>query len=380
MSKRILILTFEFPPYRAGIGRYTAQLALGAHKLGCDVTVVAPDFKQQQREDEEDQFPFEVRRFKGTVYTTRQFPALVQRIRKLVSKESYDIIHAVDWPNCLALTLLNRFKDIPFIATVYGTEVLGVAGSRQVRYLSGGKLFVAPSRLLAISQFTKTLLLSRHSEVDAAKVQVTPLGVDDSFFDPPGGPNGIRTKFNIPPEKKILLTVSRLDERKGHRVVLQSLASLPADIRSSVAYVATGEAQNPGYLEELRQLASKVDVPVVFTGMVSENELRSLYANAYLFCMPGEPNPGKVEGFGLVYLEAAAQGLPSVASSIGAIPEVVVHDQTGVLVEPMNVPAYSEALTDLLIHPDRTRQLGQKAKERAATFTWENCVRLSYEL
>ncbi len=163
------------------------------------------------------------------------------------------------------------------------------------------------------------------------------MGVDDSFFDPPDGPNGIRAKFNIPPEKKILLTVSRLDERKGHRVVLQSLASLPADVRSSVAYVMTGEAQNPGYLEELRELASGIDVPVVFTGLVSENELRSLYANAYLFCMPGEPNPGKVEGFGLAYLEAAAQGLPAVASSIGAIPEVVVHDQTGLLVEPMNI-------------------------------------------
>ncbi|HKK22027.1 MAG TPA: glycosyltransferase, partial [candidate division Zixibacteria bacterium] len=70
----------------------------------------------------------------------------------------------------------------------------------------------------------------------------------------------------------------------------------------------------------------------------------------------------------------------AVASSIGAIPEVVVHDQTGLLVEPMNVRAYGEALTDLLTHPDRTRQLGQNAKERAATFTWENCVRLSYEL
>ncbi|HKK20200.1 MAG TPA: glycosyltransferase family 4 protein, partial [candidate division Zixibacteria bacterium] len=296
MSKRILILTFEFPPYRAGIGRYTAQLALGAHKFGCDVTVVAPDFKQQQRKDEEDQFAYEVRRFKGTVYTASQFPALVQRIRKLVNKESYDIIHAVDWPNCLALTLLNKFRDIPFIATIYGTEVLGVARSRQVRYLSGGKLFVTPSRLLAISQFTKSLLLGRHPEVDADKVQVTPLGVDGSFFDPPGGPNGIRAKFNIPLEKKILLTVSRLDERKGHRVVLQSLASLPADVRSSVAYVVTGEAQNPAYLKELRQLASGIDVPVVFAGLVSENDLRSLYANAYLFCMPGEPNPGKVEG------------------------------------------------------------------------------------
>ncbi len=176
MSKRILILTFEFPPYRAGIGRYAAQLALGAHKFGCDVTVVAPDFKQHRTDDEEEQFPFQVKRFKGTIYSASQFPALVQRIRGLVNRQSYDIIHAVDWPNCLALTLLNRFMDMPFIATIYGTEILGVVGSRHVRYISGGKLFVAPSRLLAISQYTRSLLLSRHPEVDAEKVEVTPLG------------------------------------------------------------------------------------------------------------------------------------------------------------------------------------------------------------
>ncbi len=380
MSKKILLLTFEFPPFRGGIGRYAAQLALGAHRCGCEIVVVAPDFRQDNTEEDAEIFPFQVRRFKGTIYSAGQFPGMVQRIRHLIGAARYDIIHAIDWPNSLALTLLNRFVTVNFIATVYGTEILGVVSSRHVRYLSGGKLFTCPTELLAISQFTKSLLLDRHPEVDASRVRVTPLGVDMAFFEKPRKNHAIREKYLIPDNRKILLTVSRIDERKGHRVVLQGLANLPAEMRKEIAYVITGETQDDAYLKELRTLASRIDVPVIFTGSVSEDELRALYASAYLFCMPGEPHPAKVEGFGLVYLEAAAQGVASIASSIGAIPEVVVHEQTGLLVEPMNINAMSEALARLLSDPDQTRRLGQNARDRAATFTWENCARESYRL
>jgi phosphatidyl-myo-inositol dimannoside synthase len=375
---RILLLTHEFPPFHGGIGTYARQMAAAAHRLGHSVTVSAPDYGRDLASEDRDRYPFRLIRFRGGPYAERRLPALVLRDLSLVRGEPYDVVHAVDWPNALALGLANRVRRTPFIATVYGTEVLGSARSRLAAALGARRLFEVPDRLLAISEFTKRLLLDHFPRVDERRVAVTPLGVSPFWFDGQAEAPCPRAEYGIPRDARVVLTASRLDPRKGHRLALRALALLPESLREGLAYVVVGDGASPEYLRELRSLADACGVTVVFTGGVSDEALRALYRTASVFCMPGEPHPKKVEGFGLVFLEAAAQGLPAITSDVGAAAEVVRHEATGLVVPPMDESALASALARLLRNEALRSGLGRNARESAEAFTWERCAAMTY--
>jgi phosphatidylinositol alpha-1,6-mannosyltransferase len=160
--------------------------------------------------------------------------------------------------------------------------------------------------------------------------------------------------------------------------VFKALAGLPASVAEKVAYVVVGQG-GAEYSAELRRLADQCSVPTVFTGPVANDDLRVLYASASVFCMPGEPHPRRVEGFGLVYLEAAAQGVAAIASRVGAIPEVVIDGETGIIIEPMDHEALGAALLRCLQDPAYARQLGDTAREWARGFSWGRCAEETYD-
>ncbi|MCM2271737.1 MAG: glycosyltransferase family 4 protein, partial [candidate division Zixibacteria bacterium] len=103
------------------------------------------------------------------------------------------------------------------------------------------------------------------------------------------------------------------------------------------------------------------------------------YSKSSIFCMPGVPHPLKVEGFGLAYLEAAAQGLPSIGTSIGGVPEVVRHDQTGIVIAPEDRRALASAINKLLTNNEYCIRLGRNARQEAEQFTWRRCAEATYE-
>ena len=103
---------------------------------------------------------------------------------------------------------------------------------------------------------------------------------------------------------------------------------------------------------------------VALLGDISRERLAEEYANADCFCLPSVQ-----EGFGIVFLEAMAAGLPVVACRAAAVPEVVLDGQTGVLVPPRDPEALARALADLLRRPERARELGEAGRRRAAELT-----------
>ena len=89
------------------------------------------------------------------------------------------------------------------------------------------------------------------------------------------------------------------------------------------------------YVRQLKHLVATVDCDIRFLGALPDEQIRDIYGAADFFCLTGVPDSsGRVEGFGLVYLEAAAGGLPSVATAIGGVPDAVLDDETGLLVPP----------------------------------------------
>lgn len=376
--KKILILTHEFPPFLGGIGTYASQLALAAHEIGHDITVVAPDFDQDCLTHDSEQYPFEVSRYKGGHYSYKKLPSLVWRTWRQIRTNDFDLVHAVDIPFVMALALLNKLRDVPFMATCHGTELLSMLYSRQVRGLRLSNMFELPFRIVTNSEFTKTLVYEHVPSFDRERVDVTYLGVDQSWFRACERDRSVLERFGVTEGNKVVLTVARLDDRKGHRLVLRAIARLAPEIKQQLSYLIVGSGGVESYKTELRKLADRCGAQVLFTGGISDGDLHSLYAASHIYCMPGEPNPKKVEGFGLVYLEAAAQGLPSIAADVGAVSEVVVHGETGLMIKPLDVDAMTQALSRLLVDEAYRGALGEMAKDRAREFTWRRCAEQTY--
>jgi glycosyltransferase involved in cell wall biosynthesis len=235
-----------------------------------------------------------------------------------------------------------------------------------------------PDTIVVNSDFTRQLVLERHPEIDPQRVVTTFLGVDSYWFEEDTDGPDVRAELDLQADQHMLLTVARIDPRKGHRTVLRALALLPPELARTIVYVIAGDGDNEEYKRELKQLASESPSRIVFTGGISRRKIRALYRAASLFCMPGEPNPRCVEGFGLAYLEAAAQGAPSIASALGGAPEVVADGETGIVTTPLDDRAVSSAIARYLTDSDFRERIGRAALARAREFTWTQCALKTY--
>jgi len=152
-----------------------------------------------------------------------------------------------------------------------------------------------------------------------------------------------------------ILEVARLADVKGQRSLLRALTGLNA----TAVLVGRDLEQAGAYERELRAEAERLGVVdrVVFAGY--RDDVPALLAGCDVFCLPSE-----MEGLPLVVLEAMAQGKPVVATAVGGTPELVVHGETGLLVQPGDVAALAAALAQLLADPGQARRMGEAGRER----------------
>jgi len=152
-----------------------------------------------------------------------------------------------------------------------------------------------------------------------------------------------------------ILEVARLADVKGQRSLLRALTDLDA----TAVLVGRDLEQDGAYERELRAEAERLGVVdrVVFAGY--RDDVPALLAGCDVFCLPSE-----MEGLPLVVLEAMAQGKPVVATAVGGTPELVVHGETGLLVQPGDVEALTAALAQLLADPEQARRMGEAGRER----------------
>jgi phosphatidylinositol alpha-1,6-mannosyltransferase len=179
-----------------------------------------------------------------------------------------------------------------------------------------------------------------------------------------------------PPPEPVLLTVSRLVSRKGIDTVLCALPALLEEF-PALRYRVGGQGPDRENLEALaRQLG--VSEAVEFLGFIRDDELPELYRSASIFVMPAreEVEAPSVEGFGIVYLEASASGLPVVAASSGGAVEAVRHGETGLLIPPDDPAQLNEALGRLLRDPELRRRMGQNGRRWVEEeMNWDRAAR-----
>lgn len=364
---RLLLITHEFHPHRGGIAIYAAEMAAAAVRLGYDVEVWAPE----SATPEPPGWPFRVRRL--AIAATHDLSSQWRMAREIHAHR-----HALRGatlylpePGPILAMLFLQFFGVPrsahLVLTLHGSEILRLHQRFGTR-LAAGRLFARAARISVVSRHTRDLLLG-HFPSAAGRVTLTPGALRTDFPPAPARhPRGDGQRL-------VVLTVARLHPRKGQREVIDALNALPAGLRARVEYWIAGAHGKEGYDEALRTAAAQADYPIRLLGDVPDAELPGLYAQADVFAMTSVPHKLSVEGFGLVYLEAGAHGLPVVAHAIGGVPEAVIDGETGLLVPPGDTAALSLVLARLLTEPALRTRLGEGGRNHARRHSWDESAR-----
>lgn len=374
----ILMLTSEFAPATGGIGTYAREIAAAATHLGARVTVVTPDYAQDNAADDL-AYPFHIHRFPGGLHSMRDLPSKIALARRHIGGGDYDIVHAADWPFFIPLALARGRTRARLLMTVHGTEINETQTAMKRLAIRTAGVFGPRTEVAANSRYTRDLFCSRFT-IDAANIHAIPLGVSDFWFGATSGRDALRKANDLPPDRIVMVTVARLTRRKGHHLTLAALARLPDDLRRRITWLVIGPNGEADYVSELNQMIAGIDCDVRLLGPMPNEKIRDIYAASDFFCLTGLPeSSGRVEGFGLVYLEAGAAGLPSVATGVGGVPDAVLADESGLLAAP-DVGAIAEAIAEMIVDQDTRSVLAAGAMTHARALSWERCAAATYGL
>lgn len=262
----------------------------------------------------------------------------------------------------------HLFTSIPYLLYAHGEEVLIGLASRKLRWLIP-RIYDGAAAIIANSHHTKRLL--ENIGVHAEKIHVIHPGVNPTAFRAKDeAVLAIRQRHNLG-RSPVLLTVGRLQRRKGQDMVIQALPHVVKKF-PDVKYVIVGTGEEYAFLQRLAQDVGVQD-KVIFAGQIADGEQAAYYAACDVFLMPNRQIGEDIEGFGIVFLEAGAAGKPVVGGKSGGTGEAILDEVTGLRVDGTNVQAIATAVTELLSDPNRARVMGECGRRRVeAEFTWQS--------
>lgn len=280
-------------------------------------------------------------------------------------------------PEGFAAYLYKRLRprSSRLITYAHGEEVLVARSSRQLKAMAK-RVYAASDLIIANSENTKRIVLEL---CPRARVVCIHPGVDTAAFSP-GNPDSraYRARWNWPTDMVIVCTVGRMEPRKNQAAVIRAVSQLRQQ-GLPLAYVCAGSGPE---IESLRQLAGELSLRdwVRFTGVVPESEKPLLYSAADLYAMPSIHVGQMIEGFGIVFLEAAAAGLPSVSGNTGGQPEAVLDGQTGLVIDGTRPDQVVAAVGRLARAPALRAQMGRAGRDWAIQHDWQQVVRKTLAL
>lgn len=282
-----------------------------------------------------------------------------------------DLVHSLEaYPSGLVGLWLARKLRCPLVLTAHGTYGVIWHAHRLDRraYQS-----VLASASLVAPVSTGTAELMQHYFADSlAHTRLHPILNGNDFYRRVPRSQAWEHRF---PKTPTLLSVGDIKARKGQLISLAAFARLKEHFPQA-RYKIIGRYKADAYFESLQRLVDKRQLTgVEFLGAVPEQALRQSYQQASVFILTPQQVGLRFEGFGLVYLEAGAYGLPVVATRSGGVADAIKDSQTGFLVDdPQDVEGIRQAIERLLSDPELARRMGRANREWAETLTWERCA------
>lgn len=354
--RRVLLVTSELAPLQGGIASLCRVVSGQIVDRGWDLEVAAPIGSELPAVHP----VHAVLHRAHSPWAVRAAQAHNARVLERLDPNRFDRILFMD-AAARALSELDPVRWAGVSVYVHGTELCAATrvGEWISRRIERQRIALRRAgRVIANSNATRTLI---EQAVPGVRVEVIHPAFDPRRVYDPSRPGS--APVSARGSRVVLLTVSRLVPRKGHERVLRALARCRSGLGDFV-YLVVGDGPERPRLERLG-LELGIGDRVRFVGAVDNEELGAYYGAADLFVMLSEARRDGVEGFGLTYIEAAASGVPSLASRHGGASEAVLDGVTGRTVDSFRDSDVDRALLELTADRELRRSLGQRARERA---------------
>lgn len=344
----ILITTQSFAPRRGGIEILMEGLAENLGRAGREVLVLADRVAGGEVPHSD---AYNLRLFGGWKPLRRRRKALA--VQSLVKAEDVEGVFADSWKSAEYLSDLG----VPLAVLAHGMEFpLNPSDAKRARIR---RALSTATTVIANSSYTAEL----------ARPYIG-TGTRLVVINPPIGPQQEPKREQlesldsvIAGRKPVLLTLARLEPRKGADAVIRALPQV-RERHPGVLFIIAGAGSDRARLEELVASSGVAD-SVHFAGAVSEEEKAALFARADLFVMPARREGDSVEGFGIVYREANWYSVPVLAGREGGAADAVIDGETGLLCDASNQADVTAHILSLLADADALREMGDNAAKLA---------------
>jgi phosphatidylinositol alpha-1,6-mannosyltransferase len=351
----IVITTQNFPPDIGGIQIYVGGLADALAARGHSVAVYCDAESRAAEFDRTRRYP--IHRFGGAKLWQRWRKA--RAVNQRIAGGGVRAVIADSWKS---LELYVAPATPPrVICIAHGAELLVRRGSAKARRMMAA--LAKADCVAANSHFTAALVkpfLAPHAELCVLNP-----GVET--------PPGAARSYVARPRRRNILTIARFDPYKGIDTILRTVAGLKGKYPDLVYHVI-GNGKDRTRLAALAASLGVSDC-VRFHGRVSDAQKAALLSQCDVFALANRREPGEVEGFGIVFVEAGAYGLPVIAGTDGGTADAVVDGETGLLVDGADEAAVREALVRLLENPAEAEAMGRAGHARFwSEFAWDAAI------
>ncbi len=374
---RLLVLTELFLPTKGGTAVWAAEVykRLG----GKEIHIVTADVPGAAEVDAAHPNTIHRLNLKRVPWLRPESLAMYARFffksLALALTHRFDAIHAFRaLPEGLVAWAVARLTFRPVVIYAHGEEL--TTWGHSGKYTAMRFALRHANRVIANSEHTRDTLLAMG--VDPARITIIYPGVDVSVFRPGLDTTGLRESLGIRRDEKLVFSVGRLSRRKGFDQMIRAVAQLREE-GIPVRYVIGGIGEDADYLDSLIAEHNVQDI-VHRIGAVNEADLPRWLNACDLFAMPNRDINGDNEGFGMVFIEAAACGKPSLAGDAGGTGSAVLHEQTGLRVDGVETNNVVNGLRQLLTDSGQASAWGRAGLNRVQEkFAWEKVAQATHQ-
>lgn len=389
--KPIFFFTHEYAPFRGGVATYVEECATAARRLGYDVRIITASGGHRRgrratagepQESAGDPVVWRVPSSgRLTPLGVLTLARGLYRKREAIGDAPLVALSAGAHMALILMAWSGLYRPKRVLNFFHGSEILKLTCRWPWRWLAPA-FYRKRLHFAAASRYVCDLLRRSGLCPPDAPIHLAPCAPPPDLLSVAGilrsslenakaDPAAARQSFRI-------LTVARIHPRKGQADFARAMARLPERLRRRLRYQLVGTGDDR-YLREIVAICQAAQIAVEHLPRVENAELPTLYAACDLFALTSRALADSVEGFGIVYLEAAAFGRPVLAYASGGVSEAVHDHETGLLVSEGDIDGLAHALEKLMQDDALRQRLGRAGCIFARSFSWETAARVLCE-